>query len=209
MPIVSLNIGQPQTLAYFNNPTTYTAGNKIPIPQAFLRVNGLEGDAVADTKNHGGPDKAVCVYSYDHYPYWEERLGKKLTPGAFSEGFTISGIQETGVCIGDIFKVGDAIVQVSQPRVPCDKLAGKHGTSEVRTAIHTNGYSGFYFRVLTEGLVRTGDTVELLTHHPSAVTVAFANEVFYKRRPDLASLQRLLAVSELAQVWRETLSQRI
>jgi MOSC domain-containing protein YiiM len=209
MKLISLNIGQPQIIAYFNNPETFTAGNKLSVAQALLRVNGFEGDGVADTKNHGGPDKAVCVYSYDHYPYWEERLGKKLMMGAFSENLTLSGIEETAVCIGDIFKVGEAVVQVSQPRVPCDKLAGKHGTSQVRTAIHANGYSGFYVRVLTEGLVRGGDSVELLTRHPSEVTVAFANEVYYKQRPDRDSLRRLLAVSELAQVWRETLSQRI
>lgn len=209
MQLISLNIGQPQTIAYFNNPATYTAGNKAPIAQAMLRVNGLDGDGQADRQNHGGPDKAVCVYAYDHYPYWEELLGKKLEPGAFSENFTLNGIRETDICIGDIFKVGEASVQVSQPRVPCDKLAGKHGTSAVRTAIHANGYSGFYVRVLTEGLVRAGDSVEVVTQDPRAVTVAFANEVFYKRRPDLAALRQLLAVSALAQVWHETLSQRI
>lgn len=208
MNIVYLNVGLPQNLIYGRS-AVYTAGSKAPVPEAYLHTLGLAGDGQADLDNHGGPDKAVCLYSHDHYAYWEGRLGGTLEPGAFSENFTVSGLAETDVCIGDEFQAGDARVQISQPRVPCTKLAGKRGRSDLQAAIHATGFSGFYVRVLAEGLVRAGDAFSLLRRHPAGVTVAFANQVFYKQRPDRESLQKLLDVPELAAVWRESLSQRL
>ena len=208
MRIVSINLGRPQLQNYRNRPVL-TSGHKTPVPQARLCFTDLDGNEQADLIHHGGPDKAVCVYSFDHYPYWEDWIGEKLAPGAFSENLTLGGGRESEVCIGDIFTVGEALAQISQPRAPCSKLAGKLGRKDLPAAIHANGYSGFYFRVLREGLVKMGDPVTLVTRHPGEVTVSFANQVYYKQRADLADLRRLLAVSELAAVWRETLSQRI
>src|SRR6185503_20929609 len=163
MHIVSVNVGTPQSLSY-GSKKTHTGGLKTPVPQAMLRFHNFEGDRQADLKNHGGPDKAVCVYSFDHYPYWEEWFGQveahgrgPLQPGAFSENLTISGVRETELCIGDIFGAGQAVVQLSQPRQPCTKLAGKNGRKDLPGAIHENGFSGFYLRVILEGLVRAGD----------------------------------------------------
>jgi MOSC domain-containing protein YiiM len=208
MHVVSINIGTPQPLVY-GSKRTYTAGLKTPVPQAMLRFHNFEGDRQADLKHHGGPDKAVCVYSFDHYPYWEEWFGHPLQPGAFSENLTLGGLRETEVCIGDCFRAGRAVVQLSQPRQPCTKLAGKNGRKDLPGAIHHNGFSGFYVRVISEGLVKAGDAFEWVERHPAAVTVSFANEVMYKIRKDSDSLRRILAVAELSDAWRETLSQRL
>lgn len=208
MQIISLNVGIPQTQTY-RGKEVLTAGLKMPVESAILHLTHFDGDGQADLENHGGPDKAVCVYSFDHYPYWEEWLGERLSPGAFSENLTIGGLSETDVCIGDVFRVGDALVQLSQPRKPCSKLAGKRGNKNLPKAIHDTGYSGFYLRVLREGVVQAGDAFGLAARNPAMVTVSFANQVMYKQRTDPYSLYRVLALPELSTAWRETLLQRI
>ena len=126
MEIVSLNVGLPRAQRY-GREVVWTAGAKRPVPNAALRFHGFQGDGQADQLNHGGADKAVCVYPFDHYAHWQKLFGRALEPGAFSENLTVSGADEGGVCIGDVFGVGEAQVQVSQPRTPCGKLAGKNG----------------------------------------------------------------------------------
>ena len=101
MEIVSLNVALPSTQRYGNR-EVFTGGAKRPVPRAMLRASGFEGDEQADRRNHGGPDKAVCVYSSVHYPHWQRMLGRRLDPGAFSENLTVSGIREARVCVGDV-----------------------------------------------------------------------------------------------------------
>jgi len=208
MHVISINLGQPEMYLYFGR-ETHTGGHKRPVPSAMLRRTHFEGDAQADLKNHGGPDKAACVYSFDHYPYWEQVLGEALQPGAFSENLTLAGLHESEVCLGDVFRVGSALVQISQPRQPCSKLAGKRGRMDLPDLIHANSFSGFYFRVLEEGGVNTGDAVELTERHPLGVTVEFANQVMYRQRPDIESLRRVLDVEALSGAWRRSLSRRL
>lgn len=208
MHLVSINIGLPRNITY-GGKVVYTDGTKGLVTEAMLRTTNFDGDGQADLNLHGGPDRAVCVYSFDHYTFWEEWSGTKLAPGAFSENLTISGVRETDICIGDTFKCGEALVQVSQPRLPCTKLAGKHGRQDLPDAIRAKLYTGFYLRVLEGGSVRVGDLFEKITAGPLAVSVLFAAQVMLKQRSDLQDLQRVLAVSELSQGWRETLSKRI
>lgn len=208
MNVFSLNVGQPETRFYFGQ-EILTGGQKGPIASAFLGRMGFEGDGQADLKNHGGPSKAACVYSFDHYPYWEQVLGESLSAGAFSENLTIAGLHEAAVSVGDVFRIGAALVQISQPRQPCSKLAGHRGRKDLPDLIHANSLSGFYFRVLEEGLVHSGEAVELVTRDPLGVTVEFANQVMYRQRPDLESLHRVLAVEALSPEWRRSLSRRL
>ena len=143
----------------------------------MLRTGGFDGDGQGDRQHHGGPDKAVCVYPFDHYAHWEKALGRELAPAAFSENLTVGGIRETGVCVGDVFRVGGAVVQVCQPRVPCDKLARKNGERLLPKWMSATGYTGFYARVLAEGLVEAGAPFELVERHPGGITIADANYV--------------------------------
>ena len=140
MRIVSLNVALPSVQRY-DGREVVTGGAKLPVRGAMLRFENFEGDGQADKANHGGPDKAVCVYPFDHYAHWQEKLGRRLSPGAFSENLTVSGVPETEVCIGDVFGAGGAVVQVSQPRMPCTKVAGKNGERllarlDLRRGIH-------------------------------------------------------------------------
>jgi MOSC domain-containing protein YiiM len=168
MEIDSLNVALPSTQRYGNR-EVFTGGAKSPVPQAMLRASGFEGDGQGVRRNHGGPDKAVCVYPSVHYPHWQRMLGRRLDPGAFSENLTVSGIREARVCVGDVFRTGEAVVQVSTPRTPCDKVAGKNGEKQLPKWISGSGYTGFYMRVLEEGWVETGDAFERVERHPDGI----------------------------------------
>lgn len=162
----------------------------------MLRALGFDGDGQADRVNHGGTDKAVCVYPFDHYAHWEKALGRGMEPGAFSENLTVLGAVEAGVCIGDVFGVGEAVLQVSQPRTPCGKLAGKNGQRLLTRWVGQTGFTGFYMRVLSEGLVSGGDAFELVEGHPDRISVADVNDVFFGRSADLAVIKRLANMPE-------------
>jgi MOSC domain-containing protein YiiM len=204
--IISLNVALPE-LRQLRIGSVMTAGYKTPVAQAMLRFHNFDGDRQADLSNHGGADQAVCVYPYDHYQHWESVLGERLSPGAFSENLTIDGARETEVCIGDVFGAGDALVQVSQPRQPCAKLAGKFRRKDFIGDVVGTGFSGFYVRVVKEGMVKQGDEFQLVSPHPARVTVTFVNEVLYHQRARTEDIQRVLAVRELAAGWHEMLEE--
>ena len=195
MEIVSLNIALPSTQRYGYR-EVFTGGAKRPVPRAVLRVSGFEGDGQADRRNHGGPDKAVCVYSSVHYPHWQRMLGRRLDPGAFSENLTVSGIREARVCVGDVFRAGEAVVQVSTPRTPCYKVAGKNGEKQLPKWISGSGYTGFYMRVLEEGLVQKGDAFERVERHPDGIAIARVNDIIYGRFRDLDLIEYLVGLPE-------------
>ena len=208
MRIVSLNVGLPSPQLY-EGQQVITAGAKMPVPRAGLRFGNFVGDRQADLVNHGGLEKAVCVYPFDHYPYWSRRLGRDLKPGAFSENLTVMGAIETEVCVGDVFRIGEAMVQVSQPRMPCAKLAGKNESKMLPKLIANVGYTGFYMRVLSEGLVAAGDGFDLERAHPERITLAEVNSIIYEKSYDVALIKRLAELAEFSEVGRTLFAQRL
>ena len=203
MEIVSLNVALPSTQRYGNR-EFFTGGVKSPVPRARLRKSGFEGDGQGDRRNHGGPDKAVCVYSAVHYPHWQRMLGRRLEPGAFSENLTVSRIREARVCVGDVFRAGEAVVQVSTPRTPCDKVAGKNGEKQLCKWISGSGYTGFYMRVLEEGLVQRGDAFERVERHPDGIAIARVNDIIYGRFRDLDLIEHLVGLPEFGEAGRKS-----
>jgi MOSC domain-containing protein YiiM len=151
----------------------------------------------------------VCVYPFDHYPYWNRQLGRDLKPGAFSENLTVSGAIETEVCVGDVFRIGEASVQVCQPRMPCAKLAGKNESKMLPKLIANVGYTGFYMRVLSEGLVAAGDSFDLLRAHPERITIADVNSIIYEKSNDVTLIKRLAELAEFSEVGRALFAQRL
>jgi MOSC domain-containing protein YiiM len=208
MRIISLNVGLPSAQRYEGR-EVITAGAKKPVPRAVLRFGNFDGDQQADQVNHGGFEKAVCVYPFDHYPYWSRQLGRDLKPGAFSENLTISGAIETEVCVGDVFQIGEAMVQVSQPRMPCAKLAGKNESKLLPKLMANVGYTGFYMRVLSEGLVAADDGFDLVRAHPDRITIAEVNSIIYEKSCDVALIKRLAELSEFSEVGRTRFAQRL
>jgi len=176
----------------------------------ILRKEGLDGDRVADTKLHGGPDKALHLYPAEHYPFWIAKLeGHDLLnhAGAFGENISASGLTEDKVKIGDVFRIGEALVEISHGRQPCWKIDHRfemHGLS--REVIRT-GKCGLYFRVLEEGAVEAGDVVEqfLAADHDWTVARVFKLLIGGGHREEGAAedLRQLAELETLASVWRE------
>jgi MOSC domain-containing protein YiiM len=204
--IVSLNVALPSVQRY-GDEEVFTGGAKRPVSRALLRREGFDGDGQADRRHHGGPDKAVCVYSFDHYPYWEARLGHSMSPGAFSENLTVSGIRETEVRVGDTFRADEALLQVSVPRMPCGKLAAKNGKTRLAKWVSEAGYTGFYMRVLQEGIVGADGLFGLIDRSADGVEISRVNDLLYGRSRDMELIERLANLPEFGAEGREMFSE--
>jgi MOSC domain-containing protein YiiM len=168
---------------------------------------GFATDVQVNKKYHGGPDKAVCAYASENYDLWAEVLEHELPHGSFGENFTLSGLLEAEVHIGDVFKVGTAHLQISQPRQPCSTLAARFGTKNFVKQVVNSGMTGWYFRVLEPGTVRAGDHLELLSR--GEVSVQAANLVMHHKKTPREKIENLLAQPALSQAWRDQLENRL
>jgi MOSC domain-containing protein YiiM len=205
MIVESLNVGLPKKEIFDGKPITTGICKKPVSGQVTLRALGFDGDGVADSKNHGGPDKAICVYSLDHYPFWEKTLGVRLPAAAFGENLSVSNLKEDDVCIGDIFLLGTATVQISQPRQPCTTLAARYGRNDLVKLVINSGFSGFYFRVLQEGEVRVGAPLVLVEKDPNLISVSFANNIFHHDRKNREGIESVLTIPALSESWQRSL----
>ena len=202
--LASLNIGLP---AHYASAEPWRSGiYKSPIQgRIFLSTVNFAGDGQADLTVHGGPDKAVCVYSMDHFPFWRrELLVEECGPGWFGENFSIEGQTETQVAIGDTFRIGTAVVQISQPRAPCWKLGRRWKRLDMPKLVVQSGRTGWYLRVLETGHVESGDVLTLVERSYPHLTVDFVNAVAYSRggTTDLEAARELADCSALAEAWR-------
>lgn len=169
----------------------------------------LEGDDQADKIGHGGPNRRVCVHPLENFPYWAGRIGQPLEYRAFGENFTTESLVESEVIIGDVYRVGTSVLQVSQPRTPCFKLAARYGVKELAGWFAQTGLTGFYLRVLEPGEFRAGDAITLIDRPSHGVTVLETNRVMYRNRQDFDALERLMSVPELSGPWLETFGERL
>ncbi|WP_235427195.1 MOSC domain-containing protein [Cohnella kolymensis] len=207
--LLSLNIGGIKSNTYKGKEVRSGIEKESVLGKVTLSELGFAGDAQADLVHHGGPDKAVCLYSHNHYPHWEHVLNRQLPFGSFGENFTLRGVSEAEVYIGDEFQAGTSVVQISQPRQPCWKLAMRWGLEQLPLLITESGATGFYFRVIQPGEVQAGDELRLTRRHPDRVTVAEANRVMYTDKHDQDSIRRLLAVNALSASWVATLEKKV
>lgn len=213
--LLSVQVGRPKTIGYKDSVDpidhVWTTGifKESTAGLIWLGHTNLAGDGQADLENHGGPEKAVNVYPSEHYPYWTQSLGlNNLVPGAFGENFTIEGLLESHVCIGDMFEIGESLVQISQPRQPCWKLARRWQIKNLALRVQEAGRTGWYFRVLREGHVQAGNRLILVERPYPNWTVSVANEVMHHRTDDRQAAQELADCIYLSSRWREKLLQR-
>lgn len=169
----------------------------------FLDTLGFSGDGSADRYHHGGSDKAVCVYCADHYPFWEKELSRKIPCGAFGENLSVAELNESNVHIGDVFQIGEAELQCSQPREPCHKLRKVFDWKKMTARVMNTGFTGFYCRVLKSGWVHPKDSIELLKSDSAGFSVEQANRLFYEDKRNFDRMQELLAVEALSEEWRK------
>ncbi|WP_340697250.1 MOSC domain-containing protein [Cellulosimicrobium funkei] len=187
-----------------------TAFRKQPrVGPVAVGAEGLDGDAQADRRVHGGPEKAVCVYPVEHYAAWRDELGADLPPGAFGENLLTRGLTEDDLLLGDVLALGTATLQVSMPRRPCFKLAAVHGLVDLPDRVQSSGRTGWYLRVLTPGTVRAGATAVVVDRPDRSATVREVNRVMNLDRNDLPAAAALAALPTLPARWRETLARRL
>ena len=176
MKLLSVNVSLPKTVSI--NGRTYATGIYKTAVRGRVELSrlNLAGDGQGDLKNHGGEHQAVYCYPHEHYAYWAGQLARDdFEYGQFGENFTLEGLLECEVCIGDSFRVGAALIQVTQPRVPCYKLADKLGIAGFDKTFLRANRSGFYVRVLEEGDVQAGDSIRPVSKDPVGMTVAEVN----------------------------------
>jgi MOSC domain-containing protein YiiM len=206
--IVSLQVGKVGVLNWRGREIE-SAFSKQPIAGPVdVTGLGLTGDEQGDMVNHGGRDKAVCVYPAEHYAYWNERLGLELGPAGFGENLTVSGARETEVCIGDVYTCGHAAFEVSQPRQPCFKIAATYGIKALPAWVQQSGYTGYYLRVLAEGAIGAGEQLRLEQRPHPTLSVAEANRVMHDDKNDRAGLRALL-VPQLSESWTKAFTKRL
>tara|TARA_R110002074_G_scaffold323894_1_gene494352 strand:- start:21981 stop:22616 length:636 start_codon:yes stop_codon:yes gene_type:complete len=191
MKVISTNIGDPVTFEW-NGAKEQTGIFKYPTSTGlFLRQNDVKEDTIIDRVHHGGTNKACYLFSADYYSYWKGLYPDlKWDWGMFGENLTVEGLDEFKVRVGDIYKIGGALVQVSQPREPCYKLGIRFGTQNILKEFVAHNHPGTYVKILKEGTVNTGDTLVLIERSSNSLTVQqFYELMFLKEKPqELLSL---------------------
>jgi ferredoxin-NADP reductase/MOSC domain-containing protein YiiM/ferredoxin len=203
--LVSLNVGRPRDVAW-QGKTVRTAIWKAPVagPRMVRRIN-IDGDDQGDRLAHGGEHRAVFVYQLDSYRYWERELGRDdFTAGQFGENFTVEGLADDEVCIGDRYRVGAALFEVTQPRVTCYRVGIRMDEPAMPSLLVAHHRPGFYVRVLEEGEVQAGDTIEKVADGPEGLTVAQIDALLYLPGKSRALLERALRVPALSAGWLDS-----
>ncbi len=197
MKVIATNIGKPTSFLW-KGEEEKTGIFKYPVDKPlFLGKTDVENDTVIDRKHHAGVDKACFLFSTNHYPYWRQLYPNlKWDWGMFGENLSVEGLDESVIRIGDIYKIGTALVQVSQPREPCYKLGIRFDNQEILKQYIDYGYPGTYIRILEEGEVKAGDVIRLVTKSENTLTVKQFFELLFQRKKDSDLLQ--LAISNMA-----------
>jgi MOSC domain-containing protein YiiM len=211
--VVQVNVATPQLLADQGGERVYSGIAKRPVVPGtvlWLSLLNLAGDGQADLTVHGGPDKAVYAYPSEHLAPWAEWLGEALGDAPFGENLSTLGVLETDVHIGDVWRWGDAVLQVCQPRWPCFKLALHRGRADVVRQLRASGRTGWYLRVLEPGEVVVGAPITAIAQDPAGLTVADAHLAMGDRHLDDRARVEALAFHEaLAEQWSDPLRERL
>ena len=206
MKIESVNISLPKIIEINGNRVETGIFKEASNKRLMVRKLNIDGDGQADLNVHGGEFKAVYAYPYEHYATWQNELGRSdFTFGQFGENLTTRGLLEDEVFIGSKYRMGDALLQVTQPRVPCYKLAIRMSDPKFTKLFMQAQRTGFYLRVLEEGEIGAGDTIELVEAAPQQLSVRSINNLLYfERDPDIA--KRALDIDGLAPGWHDSIA---
>ena len=201
--LLSLNVGLPKDVTW-NGKTVRTAIWKSPVEERrMVRKLNVDGDAQADLAGHGGEQRAVFVYQMESYDYWKRLLGRDdFGFGQFGENFTVEGLADDEVCIGDRYRIGDAVFEVTQPRVTCYRVGIRMNEPRMPALLVAHRRPGFYFRVLQEGEVGAGDDIVRVANGPEKITVAEMDGLLYLPGHSRADVERALRVPALSRGWQ-------
>ncbi|MCJ9691629.1 MOSC domain-containing protein, partial [Rhizobium sp. PRIMUS64] len=203
--LLSLNVGLPRDITW-QGKIVNTAIWKTPVdgPRMVRRLN-VDGDGQGDLAGHGGEGRAVFVYQIDSYRYWQEQLRRdEFVYGQFGENFTVDGLPDAEVCIGDRYRIGGALFEVTQPRVTCYRLGIRMDEPEMAALVVKHGRPGFYFRVLEEGEVQAGNEITKVASGPEGMSVFEINALLYMPGHPRDQLERALRIPALSPGWRRS-----
>jgi MOSC domain-containing protein YiiM len=212
MILKSVNVSRPLEVQHGDKPITTGIFKQPATGPVRVGLYNLAGDGQADLVNHGGEHKAVYAYSLDHYAYWRALLKREeMNCGQFGENLTVAGLDESACCIGDRLQIGSALFTITQPRVPCFKLAIRFGDEKMPKLFSESARTGFYLKVLSEGAVEAGDAVSVVERGYGNVAVRRLFEAYLNRGDEEASrtLARALEVPELSPEWRKQIERRL
>jgi len=211
--ILSIHTGRVQTLGGDNDHSeSWTSAIRKATVSGAAQVQrtGIVGDEQADLVHHGGPDKAILAYAGQHYDQWNAEFpDKRFEAGGFGENLTVADLDESQCCIGDRFRVGNCVLEISQPRQPCWKLSRRWNLPRLAVLVQQNGRTGWYLRVIEPGQIEAGMTLELITRPFPELTVQWANTVMYAKPRRPADDQRLSQCPALSEAWRTDLEKRL
>ncbi len=210
MKLLSVSVSLRKEVPYMGK-TVATGIFKEPVSgPVMLRTLNLDGDQQVDLKGHGGIYKAACVYTIENYQHWERELGRSdFSFPQWGENFTVDGMPEDQVHVGDVFRVGSALVEVTQPRVPCFRLGIKMENPKFPKRFLQSCRVGFYLRVLEEGEVGAGDIIELVRKDPEEMSVRAVCRLYYFDRKNLEDCKRAIRIQALSPGWREGFEERL
>jgi len=203
--LLSVNVGMPKDVSWQGR-TVHTGAWKAPVqgPRMVRRLN-VDGDGQGDLAGHGGEMRAVLVYQLQSYQYWQKQLGRDgLSFGAFGENFTVDGLPDDDVCIGDRYRIGEAEFEVTQPRVTCYRVGMRLGEPTMASLLVAHHRPGFYLRVITEGRVQAGDEITLTRKGPEELSVADTDALLYLPDRDPAKLRKALNIPALSPGWQQS-----
>src|SRR5215469_7057877 len=205
--LLSVNVGLPRDIEW-QGKTVHTAVWKAPVQgRRMARRLNIDGDGQGDLAGHGGEHRAVFVYQIESYRYWQNQLRRDdFTYGQFGENFTVEGLADTEVYIGDHYRIADALFEVTQPRVTCYRVGIRMNEPQMAALLVSHGRPGFYFRVLEEGEVGAGDEIFRVEAGPERVTVAEVNALLYLPGHPASGLERALRIPALSAGWRTSLA---
>jgi len=203
--LLSVNVGLPKNVAW-RGQTVYTGVWKHPVDgPAMVRRLNIDGDGQGDTNGHGGEQRAVLVYQIQSYRHWQQHFGRDdLSHGSFGENFTVTGLADDEVCIGDRYRIGEAEFEVTQPRVTCYRVGLRLGEPELPALLVSHHRPGFYLRVITEGRVQAGDPIVKTRTGPGALSVAETDALLYLPGKDPARLRVAAQIPALSPGWQQS-----
>jgi MOSC domain-containing protein YiiM len=211
----SLQVGSPHRYAapegmHTTKSSWRTSFRRFPSSEPrWLYATHLDGNTQADKRNHGAPDQAVLLYAAEHYPLWQAELGRpEMGPGGFGENFTVGGLSEENACIGDVYAIGAAHIQVAGPRYPCWKIEWRWGIPGLTARVAETGRAGWYCRVLREGMIVPGDPLILVERPYPRWTIALTNDFGHARNAAVETAQSLAACPLLNEFWQKLVLRR-
>jgi len=209
MKLIAISVGKPKTVRNELGEELRSGIFKNQVTEGYLTKDGFENDGVADLKHHGGLDRAVCMYSVEHYWNWEKEFRMNFPVSAIGENLLVENMLEENIHIGDQFAIGEAIIEVTQGRVPCNTINKRTGIKNLMKRMIETGHTGYLCRVIKEGRITNTDSIERVFEHPEKITVSYAHSIYFYQRDSKEGIENVLKVNELADEWKVKLEKML